>query len=54
MSYDIAFFRPLLTDELTKLGYHDDWALTPVERLNPAHCSQYIKKLVREATGVHY
>ncbi|MDY6994277.1 MAG: hypothetical protein SVR94_16965 [Pseudomonadota bacterium] len=47
---DVAFFRPLLSDELTKLGYHDDWALTPVERLNPAHCSQYIKKLVREAS----
>lgn len=45
---DVDLLRPLTGDLLAEMGYAD-WELRPVERLNPAHFSEYVLRLVREA-----
>ncbi len=45
---DVAVLRPLLGDLLAEMGYAD-WELRPVGKLNSAHFSEYLLRLLREA-----
>ena len=45
---DVEVLRPLIGAALGEMGY-EDWELRPVSHLNPAHFSEYLLRLVREA-----
>lgn len=45
---DVAELRPALQPFLERLGYGDDWRLNEPERLDPAHGSDYVRRLLAE------
>lgn len=45
---DVSLLRPSMGELLAEMGY-PDWELRPVEKLNPAHFSEYLLSLLREA-----
>lgn len=48
---DVAEMRPHLAPFLERLGYGDDWRLNRPERLDPAHGSGYVRRLLAERDG---
>lgn len=45
---DVAHYRPLLAEDMSRYGYADEWALDPAPRIRPEQCSEYVLRLVRE------
>ena len=45
---DVELLRPLTGELLSEMGY-PEWALRPVDQLNPEHFSGYLVKLMQEA-----
>lgn len=43
---DVEFFRPYFEDYIRHQGYDSDWVLNDRPVINPAHCSQYVRKVV--------
>lgn len=44
---DVIFFRPFFEEYIQHHGYDTNWLLSNCPIINPAHCSQYVTKVVK-------
>ncbi len=45
---DIDVFRPMFGANLERFGYGDDWCLAAEPRIDPAHASGYVDRIIQE------
>jgi len=44
---DTAFFKPFFADYIHDHGYDPDWSVNSSPTIDPAHCSQYVSRVVQ-------
>ena len=48
---DVELFRPVLSADMSRYRYDDDWRLNPNPTICPEECSEYVLRIVRERLG---
>ncbi|PJF41599.1 MAG: hypothetical protein D6737_06935 [Chloroflexi bacterium] len=43
---DVEYFKPLFQEYLRRHNYEQDWTLNIVQEISPAHCSQYVERII--------
>jgi hypothetical protein len=49
---DVDYFRPILSEYMSRYGYAKDWGLNTDPRIRPEHGSRFVERLVRGRNGV--
>jgi glycosyltransferase involved in cell wall biosynthesis len=49
---DVDYFRPILSEYMSRYGYPDDWEPSRDPLIRPEHGSKFVEKLVRGRNGV--